>query len=136
MTREAKILIDYRLSRAYETLDDAKILLEKDKLFSCVNRIYYSMFYSVNALLLTKNLASAKHSGVLSLFNKEFVNKEIVNKELGKFYADMFEYRQKGDYRDLVKFEKEDIIRWLKQAEQFVAEIKKIIGMSNSSIQK
>jgi len=127
VTEETKTLVDYRLKRAEETFDDARILFHNDKLFSCVNRIYYSMFYVVNALLLAKGMSSAKHSGVLSLFNKEFINKGIVPKKLGKFYAEMFEHRQKGDYKDLLKFEKSDVATWLKQTENFVAELKKLI---------
>lgn len=127
MTNEKKTLVEYRLKRAEETLEDAKLLFDKEKLFSCVNRIYYAMFYVVNALLLVKDLVSAKHSGVLSLFNREFVNKGIVNKELGKFYARMFEYRQKTDYKDLVEINQKDTEKWLAQSEKFVDEIKKII---------
>lgn len=130
MKNETKVIIDYRVKRAEETLEDSKILFAKERLFSCVNRIYYAMFYIVNALLLTKKLSSAKHSGVLSLFNKEFVNQGIIDKELGKFYTAMFEYRQKGDYRDMVEFEKEDVKRWIEQAEKFITKIKKIIEKS------
>ncbi|OIN96313.1 hypothetical protein AUJ66_06740 [Candidatus Desantisbacteria bacterium CG1_02_38_46] len=58
MNEERKTLIEYRLLRAHETLEDAKILFDKRKLFSTVNRIYYAMFYAVNALLLSKNLVA------------------------------------------------------------------------------
>jgi predicted nucleotidyltransferase len=68
MKEEVKTLNRYRLERAVETYQDAKILFEKGRLRGSVNRIYYSMFYAVNAMLLTKNLFSAKHSRVLALF--------------------------------------------------------------------
>lgn len=64
MNEERKDLIKYRIERAKETLDDARLLFENRKLFSAVNRIYYAMFYIVNALLLTKGMSSSKHSGV------------------------------------------------------------------------
>lgn len=53
MNSEKKELIKYRLMRAREALDDAKILLDNNRLFSSVNRIYYAMFYAVSSLLLT-----------------------------------------------------------------------------------
>ena len=62
-------LIKYRLSRAKETLKDAEILISNNRLNSAVNRIYYSLYYAVLALLETKGLASSKHSGVRALFN-------------------------------------------------------------------
>ena len=119
-------IINYRLSRARETYEDAKILFQNNKLFSSVNRIYYAMFYCVSALLFSKGLSSSKHIGVIELFNKEFVKKGIVDKHLGKFYFTMFEMRQKGDYKDLVEFHKEDVERWLDEAEKFIEIIEKI----------
>jgi uncharacterized protein (UPF0332 family) len=84
------------------------------------------MFYAVNALLILKGLSSSKHSGVRAVFNREFVNKGIVEKQWGEFYSDMFERRQKGDYKDFVKFEKLDVEMWLKKAEEFIENIEKL----------
>jgi len=126
MNKETKDIIRYRLERARECLEDAKGLFQMDSLHSSVNRIYYSIFYSVNALLLTRGLASSKHSGVRSLFLKEFVNKGKVEKTLGRFYSEMFKRRQTGDYEDLVEFKREDVDEWLKKAEEFVTKIEEV----------
>ena len=128
MNGETKDLINYKLMRSKETLDDARILFANSKLFSTVNRIYYAMFYIVNGLLLTKGLSSAKHSGILGLFNKEFVNKGVVEKELGRFYNEMFEFRQKADYKDLVRFDKENVKAWLSNAGEFVSQVDSLIS--------
>lgn len=45
-----------------------------------MNRIYYAMFYAVNALLIAKGFSASKHSGVRALFNKEIVNKGLIHK--------------------------------------------------------
>lgn len=127
MSQAIKDLIRYRLNRADETLEDARILFNNNKLFSAINRIYYAMFYAVGGLLLTKDLSSPKHSGLLSLFNKEFVNTGLVDKEWGRFYNEMFEFRQKADYKDLVKFETVDVKLWLAKAEDFILAIKVLI---------
>lgn len=126
MKETTKTIIRYKFERARESLTDAKQLFERGSLHATVNRIYYAMFYSVNALLLTKNLSSAKHSGVRSLFSKEFINKGTVDKELGRFYSEIFEKRQKGDYKDFVEFKKEDAEEWLKKAEEFINKIEKL----------
>jgi len=131
MNEQTKELMKYKLMRSDETLEDAKILFANGKLFSTVNRIYYAMFYAVNGLLLTKGLSSAKHSGTLSLFNKEFVNKGIAEKELGRFYNEMFEFRQKADYKDLVKFAENDVKAWLEQADKFIS---RISNLANSEV--
>jgi len=56
MKQEMRSLILYRLSRAHEALEEAKILLKEGYANTFVNRIYYACFYAVSALLLTKVL--------------------------------------------------------------------------------
>jgi uncharacterized protein (UPF0332 family) len=48
-------LIIYRMSRAKETLQDAELLADGKRWNACVNRLYYSCFYAVSALLLKNN---------------------------------------------------------------------------------
>ena len=38
----------------------------------------------------------------------------------------MFDRRQKGDYKDFVKFERQDVEEWLKKAEEFINKIDKL----------
>ncbi len=127
MKQEFVELAKYRLEKAKNTLMDAQRYFPNASFESTVNRIYYAMFYAVNALLITKGLSSAKHSGVRAFFNQEIVNKGLVEKELGKFYSYMFDQRQKGDYRDFVRFEKEDVGIWLKKAEKFIDKIEGLL---------
>jgi uncharacterized protein (UPF0332 family) len=86
-------LIDYKREKASETLEDAILLYKNGRLFSTVNRIYYSLFYEVSALLLRNGLSSSKHSGVMALFQRHFIKTEVISVELGKFYSRMFEFR-------------------------------------------
>lgn len=57
-------LIKYRREKAREAIEDARILFERERLFSSVNRIYYALFYQVTALLKTKDLSSPKHTEI------------------------------------------------------------------------
>ncbi|GAK61053.1 hypothetical protein U27_00951 [Candidatus Vecturithrix granuli] len=47
--------IQYRLTRAREALRAAKLLADAKEYNSCVNRLYYAVFYAINALLLNMN---------------------------------------------------------------------------------
>ncbi|MCD6471995.1 HEPN domain-containing protein [Candidatus Aerophobetes bacterium] len=121
-------IINYRRERAKETFEEAKIMFDNSKLFATVNRIYYAIFYESVALLLTKDLYSSKHSGIRSLFNREFVKAGVVGEKFGDFYNKMFEFRQRGDYEDFVEFNKEDIKTWLEKAEEFIKVIDEIVA--------
>ena len=74
-------LIQYRLDRAHETYDEA-ILMNREKHWNtCANRLYYSCFYAVLALLEKHGFASSKHSGVKSIFNQHFVKTGKISKK-------------------------------------------------------
>ena len=96
-------------------------------LTSAMNRIYYSMFYSVQALLLLHETSFLKHGQVKWYFNREFINKGIFTKDFGRLYNKVFEYRQKFDYIDLVIPEPEMILEYTGSAENFIEEIEKYI---------
>lgn len=120
-------LLTYRRKRAQETLQDAKILYRENSLYSAVNRIYYSLFYEVSALLAAFDLASAKHSGVRAIFNEHFVKTGKVSVETGKFYSVMFDFRQKSDYGDFVHFEHDKVQEWISKAERCIKELESVL---------
>ncbi len=127
MKKEIRTLVIYRLNRADESLDEALILLERDHINTFVNRLYYACFYTVTALLLSKGLSSSKHSGVRALFHQNIVKNGLINREMGKFYDKLFDTRQKGDYADLVYFDKKEVSSWFDEAKIFISSVKNII---------
>ena len=127
MKQEVKTLINYRLERAHEALDEALILLERGHANTFINRLYYACFYAVSALLLTKELSSFKHSGLRALFLQNFVKSEVVDRKMGKLYDKLFDTRQKGDYADLVRFDIDEVRPWLKDAKSFVESLERLI---------
>ena len=60
------------MERAWDTYDDAIILSEKGKWNTTINRLYYSVFYAVTALLLENNLRPTTHKGAISNFLQYF----------------------------------------------------------------
>jgi uncharacterized protein len=120
MKAELRDLAVYRLEKAKRTLSDAKLYFGQATLESTVNRIYYALFYAVNSLLICKGLSSSNHAGVRSIFNREFVATGMIDPKIGRFFAEMFDKRQKGDYADYITFEKADVEQWLGEAETFV----------------
>lgn len=127
MKKEVCTLVTYRLERARESLEEAKILLEQGYANTFVNRLYYACFYAVSSLLLTKELFSAKHSRIRSLFHQNFVKVGMVNTELGQLYDRLFDNRQKADYADLFRFNPDEVRYWYDEVKKFVEFIENII---------
>ena len=73
---DKKALIQYRLERARESLNDARLMLAQNgSPASVINRAYYAMFYTTLALLITIDKGSSKHQGVLLFLTKISSNK-------------------------------------------------------------
>jgi len=115
--------VSYRLDRAHETLDEARLLADAGRWNACVNRLYYACFYAISALLAKNGLASSKHAGVRSLFNRHYVKTGKVPMELARIYNRLFERRQEGDYIDFVYFKEADVIPWISNAKLFVEHV-------------
>ena len=106
MKRSTEDLINYRIQRAYESLEEAKILSKAEHWNTVANRLYYSGFYIVNALFSKNGLTASTHSGVKSEFHKLFIKTGIFDKSIGQHYSRLFDLRQEGDYQDFIILKK------------------------------
>ena len=120
-------LVKYRLERADEAFEEAKLLAEKSKWNTAVNRLYYCCFYAVTALLAKEDMSSSKHTGIRSLFNLHYVKTGKVSKEIAQTYNDLFEKRQEGDYMDFVRFDEKQVSPLIPETAKFLSHIKSII---------
>ena len=50
--KDREELIEYRIERAKNSIDDVQFLIKYNKLILAVNRIYYGIFYILSALSL------------------------------------------------------------------------------------
>ena len=123
MTPEAAELVRYRLARARESIAEAALLYANDHVRTAVNRLYYACFYAISALLLAEGYSSPKHGGVRALFDQHWIVTGRLPKDMGRFYRRLFDARQKGDYADLVAFDRAEVSAWVSDAEEFVEQV-------------
>ena len=128
MTKEEKALIEYRMERARESLDEAKMLFDAGHFNAYVNRLYYACFYAISALLLTRDFSTSKHGYLRSLMHREFVKTGVIPKNLGTHFDLLFDNRHKGDYDDFIRFKAEDVVGWLEKTQDFIRYIEGIIS--------
>lgn len=127
MTGTTKDLINYRLERAKETLEDAKLLAEKQRWNSAINRLYYAAYYAVIALLLKENITSTTHNGAKTKFSEYFIKTGLYPTEFGRIYSQLFTWRQKGDYADLFDFTEEKVTPYFEPVEKLIELIEKAL---------
>lgn len=121
MTDSAAALARRRILRAAETLAEADILLERARWRGALNRVYYAAFYAARALLATRGLDAAKHSGTIALFQQHFVKAGEVPPDTARALVRAFDKRQATDYADFVDPDPQDVRELRDAVATFVA---------------
>jgi uncharacterized protein (UPF0332 family) len=116
-------LIRYRMDRSKEALSAAGLMYEKGHYNDAVNRLYYSCFYAVIALLATEGIHPGKHTVARAFLNKNWIKTGRLSKRTGLLYNTLFDRREKGDYGDYFRFSRDDVENWLKSVEKAIGEI-------------
>src|ERR1035437_10221983 len=124
MTTEQNDYIKYRIQRATETLNDARLLAENERWNSSLNRLYYACFYAVSALLYSHSIEAKTHKGVRIKFMSEFIKTGLFEKDFGKLFSDLFDWRQEGDYSDFISFDKDLTMPLINKSEEFITLIR------------
>ena len=94
----------YRIESAHKTFEAAKVLSENGFWNSAVNRLYYAVFYAVNALLVLNEIQTKSHSATKSQFSLHFVKTGRFDKKHGLLLSELFDWRQKGDYENMFDY--------------------------------
>jgi len=94
--------VRYWFDKAREALASARSEEKAGRLSFALNRAYYAAFYGASAVLLQGGHRFAKHSGVRSAVHRHLIKEGLLSAEWGRFYDQLFEERQQGDYVELV----------------------------------
>jgi uncharacterized protein (UPF0332 family) len=119
--------IRYRLQSSRKTFEAAKVLAENGYWNSAINRLYYALFYSVNALLYISDISVKKHSSVKSQFALHFIKTGKLDKKFGQLLSDLFDWRQKGDYENIYDFDEQSVIPLIPAVEEMLDVLEKAI---------
>ena len=101
---ERREYVKYRIESARKTFEAAKVLSENGFWNSAVNRLYYAVFYAVNALLVLNEIQTKSHSATKSQFSLRFVKTGKFDKKYGRLLSELFDWRQKGDYENIFDY--------------------------------
>lgn len=121
-------LIQYRLAEAKDTQADVELLISNDRLRAAINRIYYSMFYSLLALGLKHGFETSKHNQLIGWFNKNFINAGLIETKYGKIINKAFNRRTKGDYDLYIEFDKETVNEMYLEMKDFNTALEQFIN--------
>lgn len=128
MSYKKEDLIKYRLEKSAITFKEAKSLAESRFWGGCANRLYYSCFYCVIALLAKDEVNVSTHNGVRTEFFGLYIKTGILDRKYSSIYTNLMSKRQESDYDDFLEFSQEDILPLIYEVEDFLEAIKKLIN--------
>lgn len=111
------------IQKAIRSIASAKRDFEEGDYDFASSRAYYSVFYGMEAVLLTKGLSFSKHGGVIGAFNRYFVKTRVFPKEFSKLISRLFRERQDGDYQFDLSIDEEDAEKDIQIAEKILKAI-------------
>lgn len=119
--------ISYKLKKAGQAMKEARLLAQNGMNDTALSRLYYAAFYAVNALLISHDFNPKTHSGVKTLFNKEFILTKKIEGRLSDFYSFIMAKRFEADYDDFVFVDELSIEKLISDTHEFVEAVVQLI---------
>lgn len=110
----------YKIERAKEELENVRLLFQNERLKAANNRAYYSIYYSLTAVLCLEPVAFKKHKDTIAYFNKNYVHTEKFPKEIGRNIAKAAKVRHASDYDEFYIASKSEAENQIQTAEELI----------------
>lgn len=120
---DRNILIRREFQKAVDTMQEAKYCANGNLWNVVGNRLYYSIFHAVAALLIHKEVAIRSHKGALRMFSLHYVREGIFSSDDQALYSRLQTIREKADYQNTYNLSSKEGTEYLKIAEEFLNKI-------------
>ncbi|MEJ2006550.1 MAG: HEPN domain-containing protein [Acidobacteriota bacterium] len=86
------------MEKARDALEDARVLLLRNRNSGAVSRSYYAMYHAASAMLSREGLTVEKHAAVKAKFGESFVKPGLVDSKFGRYLNLALKLREDADY--------------------------------------
>jgi uncharacterized protein (UPF0332 family) len=121
MTEVERERVQHFMSRAERALTVAQYELDGGFGPEAISSSYYAALYAAKALLMTRGIATNRHSAVLRLVGREFVQTGVLDRGHSRIIGLLLESRIAADYDAAPAFTIAEAQEHLEQARDFVA---------------
>lgn len=115
------------LERAKDCLKSAELLVHAGQLADAVSRLYYYVYHSIRALLLSKGFEPKTHEVALRLPGMQFIKPRIFETSLSYNFAKLMKYRGEANYNPSYIFTKKDYEEFKNEATEIYTTIKEFL---------
>ena len=121
---DKKSLSKVRLERAEECLKEAQSLYNSESFKGAANRLYYSIFHAMRAVLALDSVDMKHHREIMSEFRRRYIKTHILDEKLSDIISVLSEMRSESDYDDFYVLSKSDIAEHFENARFFLDSVK------------
>lgn len=126
-TSDRMLLKNKYLLRCHNTLAETDIAIASENWNAAADRLYFTVFYAVNALFAKDGHTTQTNHGVKVLFKEHYVDNNIIDKGMLTLFAQIETLRDKADYNVIFEASKEEIMEHRPKVDDFIATIKKML---------
>lgn len=96
------------------------------------NRLYYSVFHAVTALMMNDGIVTHTHKGTSSQFGRYYVLTGKFERGDGLLYSRLQSMREKADYQNVFHMTEEEVLDLIEKTRHLQSRIKEFIRTSLS----
>ncbi|MBQ6377224.1 MAG: HEPN domain-containing protein [Prevotella sp.] len=125
---DRQILITLELDKSDKTWEQMQVQVNNNVWEMAANRLYYSLFHAVSALLITDRHEVGTHRGAVNQFHLYYIKTSIFTKDEGRLYSTLQKLREDGDYNCYIDVEQKDVESNIEPTRQLIQKIKQYIA--------
>ena len=121
-------VVSLEIAKAFTTQEEVDLLVEKGYWNAAANRLYYSVFHAVSALLIHDGIRIKSHKGAGVMLNQHYIQTNKISPELGKLYHRLELMREESDYNCFYNTSPEELKKELEPARELIKTIAKMVS--------
>ena len=125
---ERRIIVQLEYEKALNTFAQIPELQKLGYWDNIANRLYYSVFHAVAALLIHDGHYVNTHKGTIALFGNYYIRTGILPSEAGRLYSDLQTMRNNSDYNCSYDASQKEIEPMIAPAGELIKQIATLIG--------
>ena len=125
---ERNIIVCRELEKSGRTFEDVLFCAKEGKWEAAANRLYYSLFHALSALLICDGHRVKSHRGVMALFGEHYVRPGVFSKKDGALLSDLVIMRDNADYNCFYEADEEKLQPLIEPTSQLIENIKQYIA--------
>ena len=124
---DRKIVVALELEKAEQIFAETEILCQAKFWSNLANRLYYSLFHAMTAMLIHDHHEVGTHKGAANRFHMYYVKTGVFTEKEGAFYSQMQSLREESDYNCSFNVIENDIVARIEPTRQLIEKIKRYI---------